>query len=44
MLVASSGNNSWIDDPNGTHERLVWKMPKEAITRIIEDMMMHQPR
>jgi inosine-uridine nucleoside N-ribohydrolase len=44
MIVASSGYNTWEDDPNGNHERLVWKMPKEEITRIIEDMMMHQPK
>ena len=43
MIVAPSGYNTWEDDPNGTQERLVWKMPKEEITRIIEDMMMHQP-
>ena len=43
MIVAPNGSNTWEDDPDGTHERLVWKMPKEEITRIIEDMMMHQP-
>ena len=43
MIVAPSGFNTWEDDPNGTQERLVWKMPKEEVTRIIEDMMMHQP-
>ena len=31
------------DAPDGNHERLIWKIPKEEITRIIEDMMMHQP-
>jgi inosine-uridine nucleoside N-ribohydrolase len=44
MIVTPSGNNTWEDDPNGTMEHLVWKMPKEEITRIIEDMMMHQPK
>jgi len=44
MIVAPSGDNTWEDDPNGTMERLVWKMPKEQLTRIIEDMMMHQPK
>ena len=43
MTVAPNGSNTWIDDSNGVHERLVWKMPKDEITRIIEDMMMHQP-
>ena len=44
MIVALSGNNTWEDDPNGTMEHLVWKMPKEELTRIIEDLMMHQPK
>jgi len=44
MIVAPNGDNTWEDDPNGTMERLVWKMPKEQLTRIIEDMMMHQPK
>jgi len=44
MIVAPSGYNTWVDDPAGNHEYLVWKMPKEEITRIIEDMMMHQPK
>ena len=44
MVVAPSGRNTWRDDTNGPHERLIWKMPKEEVTRIIEDMMMHQPK
>jgi len=44
MIVAPSGDNTWQDDPNGTMEYLVWKMPKEQLTRIIEDLMMHQPK
>jgi len=44
MIVASNGDNTWEDNPDGTMERLVWKMPKEELTRIIEDMMMHQPK
>ena len=44
MIVYPSGENTWENDPNGTHEQLVWKMPKEEIKRIIEDMMMHQPK
>jgi len=44
MIVAPSGENTWQDDPNGTMERLIWKMPKEQLTYIIEDMMMHQPK
>jgi len=44
ILVSPNGDNTWEDDPDGTHEHLVWKMPKEDITRIIEDLMMHQPK
>ena len=43
MIVAPNGSNTWEDNPSGNHERLVWKMPKDEITRIIEDLMMHQP-
>jgi len=45
MIVAPSGDNTWEDDPNGPpHEHLIWEMPKEEVARIIEDMMMHQPK
>jgi inosine-uridine nucleoside N-ribohydrolase len=44
MRVDSNGDNIWEDDPDGSHERLVWKMPKEELTRIIEDLMMQQPK
>ena len=44
MIVASNGSNTWEDDPDGPHDRLIWKMPKEEVARIIEDMMMHQPK
>jgi inosine-uridine nucleoside N-ribohydrolase len=41
MTVLPNGNNTWQDDPNGPHEYLVWKMPQEQLTRLIEDLMMH---
>ena len=44
MTVLPNGDNTWQDDPNGPHEHLVWKMPKDQLTRLIEDLMMHQPR
>jgi len=44
MIVDPSGSNTWEDDPNGSMEHLIWKMPKEKLARIIEDMMMHQPK
>ena len=43
MIVLPNGNNTWLDDPNGPHEHLVWKMPKEQLSLLIEDLMMHQP-
>jgi len=43
MLVQPDGSNTWQDDPDGPHERLIWKMPEEQLTRVIEDLMMHQP-
>lgn len=44
IIVAPNGDNTWVDDPNGTQEHLVWKMPKEEIAHAIEDLMMHQPK
>ena len=43
MIVNPDGGNSWQDDPYGPHERLVWKMPKEQLTVLIEDLMMFTP-
>ena len=43
MTVLPNGNNTWQDDPNGPHEHIVWKMPKEQLTLLIEDLMMHHP-
>lgn len=37
------GSNSWQDDPNGKHEYLTWKMPVDELTKVIEDLMMHEP-
>ncbi|MDR1517169.1 MAG: nucleoside hydrolase [Dysgonamonadaceae bacterium] len=41
MIVADDGSNTWQDDKKGSHEYLTWKMPKEELTKIIEDLMMH---
>jgi len=43
MTVNADGSNTWQDDPKGPHERLLWKMPVNQLTRIIEDLMMHEP-
>jgi inosine-uridine nucleoside N-ribohydrolase len=42
IIVHIDGSNTWEDDPNGKHEYLTWKMPLEELTRIIEDLMMHE--
>jgi hypothetical protein len=44
VTIAPNCESKWEEDPNGTHELLVWKMPKEELTIIIEDLMMHQPK
>ena len=41
MTVLPDGRNQWQDDPDGPHEQLVEKMPKEQLAHIIEDLMMH---
>ena len=43
MIVLSNGANTWEDAPDGPHERLIWKMPKEELTILIEDLMMQIP-
>jgi len=44
MIVNPNGSNTWEDDPNGPHDRILWKMPKEELTILIEDLMMHTPK
>jgi inosine-uridine nucleoside N-ribohydrolase len=43
IQLEQNGANSWQDDPNGKHEYLTWKMPIEELTKVIEDLMMHEP-
>jgi inosine-uridine nucleoside N-ribohydrolase len=43
IQVEANGANTWIDDPNGQHEYLTWKMSPEELTIVIEDLMMHEP-
>jgi inosine-uridine nucleoside N-ribohydrolase len=42
VQMEAKGANTWIDDPNGQHEYLTWKMPIEELTVVIEDLMMHE--
>ena len=43
MIVADDGSNNWVNDPNGPHAFLTFKMPIEQLTAEIEHLMMHQP-
>lgn len=43
MTVMDDGSNRWEKCAEGMHARLLFKMPKEQLTGIIEDMMMHKP-
>jgi inosine-uridine nucleoside N-ribohydrolase len=43
ILIYSDGSNRWKDDPEGKHQYVIQKMPVPAITRFIEDRMMHKP-
>jgi inosine-uridine nucleoside N-ribohydrolase len=44
IIVFENGSNSWETNPLGKHERLIFKMPKEELTKTIENMMLHQPK
>ena len=43
ITVHEDGSNTWVNNPSGKHEYLTWKMPIDKLTRIIEDLMMHEP-
>jgi inosine-uridine nucleoside N-ribohydrolase len=43
MVVDSDGNNTWTPDLNGSHIRLIKKMPFPDVAYLIESYMMHQP-
>jgi inosine-uridine nucleoside N-ribohydrolase len=42
IQIDEKGGNTWLDDPNGLHEYVTWKMPPEELTVVIEDLMMHE--
>lgn len=45
MIVSEKdGSNSWITNTGGTHFYLVEKVPPATVQKIINDMIMHQPR
>ncbi|GHT70009.1 hypothetical protein AGMMS50239_37720 [Bacteroidia bacterium] len=43
IVVNEDGSNTWIEDPNGTQEYVTEKMPWPELTKVIEDLMMHEP-
>lgn len=43
MIVLPNGHNRWEKSDTGNHYRLLEKMPIPQLTKVIEDMMMHQP-
>jgi hypothetical protein len=43
ILIDESGNNKWVDDPEGKHQYVIQKMTVPGITKFIEDRMMHVP-
>lgn len=43
ITVNDDGSNTWKKDPNGRHACLLFKMPKEQLTKEIEHLMMHMP-
>jgi len=42
MTVLDDGSNQWEKSISGMHARLLFKMPKDQLTEIIENMMMHK--
>ncbi|GHV65577.1 nucleoside hydrolase [Bacteroidia bacterium] len=44
IVVNENGSNTWINDPNGTQEYVTEKMPWPELTKVIEDLMMHEAR
>jgi len=44
VVSASDGRNTWINDNKGTHYYLIEKVPAAQVEKLLNDMMMHQPR
>ena len=38
-MVGDKGDNEWIDDPQGTHYRLIETMPRESVGKLIDDLI-----
>lgn len=44
FITFQNGSNNWESNPNGKHAYLKFKMPKDELTKVINDLMMHQPK
>jgi inosine-uridine nucleoside N-ribohydrolase len=44
IVSATDGKNTWVNDNKGTHYYLVEKVPPAVVEKLLNDMMMHQPR
>jgi inosine-uridine nucleoside N-ribohydrolase len=42
FILFKNGYNEWKDSENGTHGYVMTKMPVPQITKLIEDLMMHE--
>ena len=42
FIPFEDGHNEWKDSENGTHGYVITKMPVQQITKLIEDLMMHE--
>lgn len=43
QVVDDEGTNKWTPDVQGSHLRLIQKMPFDQLASLIENYMMHQP-
>lgn len=42
--VNDDGSNTWQPSADGKHARLIFKMTPQEVTKVIEDLMLHQPK
>ncbi len=43
IIVHPDGSNEWQNEENGMHEYVSFKMPKDQLTQVIENLMLHKP-
>lgn len=44
IVNAEDGSNIWTDNPEGKHYKLVEKSPPSEVEKLINDMMMYEPK